>query len=108
MREIPQSTLWNWSCLWSRQTENTAGTVCRRNVLLTPAFAASTPRAAIMCPQLAGGDATSCPFRVEIVSWLWGVANRIRDNFKRGKHQDARLFRIIWAVFYDDAVHDSG
>ena len=27
----------------------------------------------------------------EIVSWLWGVADLIRDTFKRGKYQDVIL-----------------
>src|SRR5262249_2325604 len=27
----------------------------------------------------------------EIVSWLWGVADVIRDRFKRGKYQDVIL-----------------
>src|SRR5207248_8944264 len=27
----------------------------------------------------------------EIVSWLWGVADLIRDSFKRGKYQDVIL-----------------
>ena len=27
----------------------------------------------------------------EIVSWIWGVADLIRDTFKRGKYQDVIL-----------------
>jgi type I restriction-modification system DNA methylase subunit len=27
----------------------------------------------------------------EIVNWLWGVADLIRDTFKRGKYQDVIL-----------------
>ena len=39
----------------------------------------------------------------EIVSFLWGVADLIRDSFKRGKYQDdikCRHLRLSADIFY--------